>query len=570
MLATDPDMLDFLDEWQEKPESPPSGALPPWDVLVVDDDPAVLTVTSLVLKDVTFGGRALAFTEATSAAEARTHLARTEFAVLLLDVVMETERAGLDLVRHLREEIGNTRTRIIVRTGQPGCAPEERVIHDYDINDYREKTALTARGLESSVVAALREYRHIRELDEARAALHAERALGRAVLDAMPSAVVVCDARGRIHYWNHEAEKLSGLAASEVMGFPLSDIAPALQLDAALLQEAARTMAPLRQARHASRRGRFTTYRDVMFYPAMTTEGRWLVVRIEDVSDRVRMESLMLQTEKMLSLGGLAAGMAHEINNPLSVIMQGAETVQRRLSSGLEGNKAAAERLGLDLDIMQAYLEDRRVLRFVNGIAEAGRRAAGIVDNMLSFGRGDEGRRCETDINRVVERALELAAHHYDLKKKYDFRLIRIIRQFDDTLPPVSCNPIEMEQVIFNLLQNAAQVLYEHPPQDEVPTITLLTRSLDRSVEISVTDNGPGVPHEHMRRIFEPFFTTKPPGEGTGLGLSVSYFIITEHHGGTLRLERLRQPEHGARFIISLPLAGRAGCSGGRTTDATG
>lgn len=554
MLSTDPDMLDFIDDPQDDADSPLPSSQGPWDVLVVDDDPAVLTVTNLVLKDVTFDGRAIALTGASSASEARTLLAEKEYAVLLLDVVMETEHAGLDLVRHMRDVMHNRRTRIIVRTGQPGSAPQERVVHEYDINDYREKTSLTAHSLESSVVAALREYRHIRELEEARAALSAERAVSRAVLDAMPSAVVVCDTEGRVQYWNNEASKLSGLSPDEALGFPFEDIAPALQLEAALLQAGLRTTTPLRQARHASRHGRHTTYRDVVFYPAATAEGRQLVVRIDDVTDRVRMESLMLQTEKMLSLGGLAAGMAHEINNPLAVILQGADTVQRRLAPGLPANRDIAREIGLDLDLMHTYLERRKLPRFIAGIAEAGRRAADIVENMLSFGRGDEGRRCAIDINKVVERALELAAHHYDLKKKYDFRQILIVKDLAEGMPSIVCNPIEMEQVLFNLLQNAAQVLYEAPPQDARPTIHLQTRCVGRLLEIRVTDNGPGVPHELARRIFEPFFTTKPPGMGTGLGLSVSYFIVSEHHGGTLRLERLRLPEHGARFIVELPL----------------
>ncbi len=144
----------------------------PWQVMVVDDEPAVHEVTKLVMAGFEMDGRALEFTHCYSAAEARQVLARpNDIALILLDVVMETDHAGLELARHIREDIGNLNVRIVLRTGQPGQAPEEQVIKDYDINDYKEKTDLTRRKLITVFYAGLRAYRDLMRIEHARQGL---------------------------------------------------------------------------------------------------------------------------------------------------------------------------------------------------------------------------------------------------------------------------------------------------------------------------------------------------------------------------------------------------------------
>ncbi|HEX5842057.1 MAG TPA: DUF3369 domain-containing protein [Pseudomonas sp.] len=159
----------FADESETAPQPP---RLPPWDVLIVDDEPAVHKVTQLVMNGFEFAGRQLAFLNAYSAAEARELLSNhRDIALVLLDVVMETEHAGLELARWIREELGNPNVRIVLRTGQPGQAPEDQVIKAYDINDYKEKTELTRSKLISVFYAALRAYRDLRHLELARQGL---------------------------------------------------------------------------------------------------------------------------------------------------------------------------------------------------------------------------------------------------------------------------------------------------------------------------------------------------------------------------------------------------------------
>jgi signal transduction histidine kinase len=149
---------------------------------------------------------------------------------------------------------------------------------------------------------------------------------------------------------------------------------------------------------------------------------------------------------------------------------------------------------------------------------------------------------------------VRLAGSDYDLKKKYDFRQIEIIRDYDPTAGTVPCDRTEIEQVFLNVIKNATQAMADAakaPPH----RITLRTRHEAQRVCVEIEDNGPGMDARTCKRVFEPFFTTKPVGIGTGLGLSVSYFIVTEHHGGTIAVSST--PGQGTCFVICLPLGGK-------------
>jgi signal transduction histidine kinase len=257
-----------------------------------------------------------------------------------------------------------------------------------------------------------------------------------------------------------------------------------------------------------------------------------------------------------MSVGGLAAGMAHEINNPLGGILQSLQNIQRRLSDDLPQNHATAEACGTRLAAVRSYLERRRVLRFLDGIRVSGERASHIVQNMLSFSRRSEAHKQPVSLERLLDKSIELAAHDYDLRKKFDFRDIQIVRDYAADLPEVPCVATEIEQVVLNLLRNAAQAMTA-TMQARPPKIILTTqRHLDQAL-ISIADNGPGIPEDLRSRVFEPFFTTKDVGIGTGLGLSVSYFIVTSHHGG--RLSVASASGEGTCFTISLPLVADLG-----------
>jgi PAS domain S-box-containing protein len=282
--------------------------------------------------------------------------------------------------------------------------------------------------------------------------------------------------------------------------------------------------------------------------------GRKLLYAIiQDITERKRMQELMVQTEKMMSVGGLAAGMAHEINNPLSAVMQSIQVVQNRLGKDSPASRDAAAAAGCPIENIRAFLERREVFTLLQGVRDASARAARIVSTMLEFSRKGESHRAPTDLNLLLDKAVELCSNDYDLERKYDFRNISIWRDFDRSLPPVPCTATQIEQVVVNLLRNSAQAMAANPDQVAAPAIFLKTAREEGSAVITVRDNGPGMDEASRKRLFEPFFTTKSPGEGTGLGLSVSFFIITENHKGSIQVDSA--PGAGTTFTIRLPLA---------------
>jgi len=372
------------------------------------------------------------------------------------------------------------------------------------------------------------------------------------IIDSMPSVLVGVDRWGRVTQWNRQAEKATGATSHDARHQNLEHVYPLLRPLGGLVKQAIRERS-VRQAEKISYpAGGQIRFADIMIYPLDIEAMEGAVIRVDDVTARVRMEDTMVQTEKMLSVGGLAAGMAHEINNPLSGILQSAQNIVRRLDPSLEKNNAAAVRLGVDLSQIRRYLEERGILRFIEGIRQSGERASITVSDMLHFSRPSDARMAPTALEALLDKTVALAAHDYDLRKKHDFREIEIVRDFEDHLPLVPCVATEIGQVVLNLLRNASQAFRPDGKSAPPPRIILRLRRETDHVRIEVEDNGPGMDEDTRKRVFEPFFTTKDVGVGTGLGLSVSYFIVTSHHQGTMTVESA--PGQGARFTMRLPL----------------
>jgi PAS domain S-box-containing protein len=372
------------------------------------------------------------------------------------------------------------------------------------------------------------------------------------IIDSMPSVLAGTDVDGRVTQWNSEATRVTGVAAEQALGQPISRLLPDFAHWIDDLRAEVRQRRPVSLETLPVEKGDEQRFYNLMFYPLVADGVEGAVVRIEDVTQRARLQELMIQTEKIMSVGGLAAGIAHEINNPLGIISQAAQNIQRRVAPGLPGNQAVAEELGLSLDRLQAYHERRQILEFIRCIREASARAARIVANMLQFSRRQVSAPMQpASLAALMDQAVELAANDFDLKKKYDFRNIEIVREYASDLGDVPVLATEIQQVVFNLLKNAAQAMSD-APLGHRPCITLRTRREARWVVLEVEDNGPGMEDEGRRRVFEPFFTTKEPGVGTGLGLYVAYMIVASNHRGRIAVES--SPGHGARFTIRLPL----------------
>jgi signal transduction histidine kinase len=266
----------------------------------------------------------------------------------------------------------------------------------------------------------------------------------------------------------------------------------------------------------------------------------------------------LIHAEKMASLGQLTAGIAHEIKNPLNFVNNFASLSTELLDEFKDAARPAMEGLGAD---KRAEIEEITEMLTSNleKIVEHGQRADGIVRSMLAHSRGSSGERQTTDINGLVEEALNLAFHGARARDQ-GFN-ITLERELDRTIAPLELVPQEITRVLLNLFSNGfyAADKRRRETSDTAfrPVLKSTTRNLGSEVEIRVRDNGTGIPPEHRDKLFHPFFTTKPTGEGTGLGLSISYDIVTQQHGGTIEVDSVAG--EFTEFTIRLPRCAAAG-----------
>ncbi len=374
------------------------------------------------------------------------------------------------------------------------------------------------------------------------------------IIDSMPSALIAVDEQLYVTQWNQEASQLSGTSLDDAVNQPVFLAFPSLKPYLLQLTRAAEQHKVERVERVTWALTDSPRHYALTFYPLMGGTGRGAVIRIDDITDRLGMEELMVQSEKMLSVGGLAAGMAHEINNPLGAILHNVQNIRRRLSPELPKNLETAAEVGISLDDLNHYLDAREIPKLMDGIQYAGSRAAKIVTHMLSFSRRSHRQMALCELPALLEQAVEIAGNDFDLTGGFDFKSLQIIQEFDPNLGPVPVIANEVEQVLLNLLKNAAQAIHQRDDEEEGEQgrIILRTRLNPPWAEIQVEDNGSGMPENVRKRIFEPFFTTKEVGQGTGLGLSVSYFIITNNHKGQMEVQS--ELGQGTCFTLRLPL----------------
>jgi len=394
----------------------------------------------------------------------------------------------------------------------------------------------------------------------------AEKALKKArnyisnIIDSMPSLLIGVDPDGTITQWNLEARLVTGISSEDAIGQSLEKAIPRLSTETERIRKAIQTREVQTDPKRSRLENGETRYENVTIFPLIANGVEGVVIRVDDMTEQVRLQEMMMQSEKMLSVGGLAAGMAHEINNPLAGMMQTADNMSNRLTDvKLPSNLRAAQAAGIRMEAIRAFMESRGILRMLATINESGRRVAKIVDNMLSFARKSDACVSSNDIAALIEKTLQLAATDYDLKKHYDFKQIEIKKEYENNLPLVPFEGGKIQQVLLNILRNGAQAMYNNDEgkmmnAEEKRACFILRLAYEKAagmVRIEIEDNGSGMDEANRKRVFEPFFTTKPVGEGTGLGLSVSYFIITENCGGEMSVESA--PGKGTKFIIRLP-----------------
>jgi two-component system, NtrC family, sensor kinase len=334
------------------------------------------------------------------------------------------------------------------------------------------------------------------------------------IVESLNVGVLAVDLSGLVESWNTRMEQLFGVTRQEAVGAQLNALLPkelAMEIDSRGDGEQITGIYKQR----LQHQGKSLTL-NVSITPLVSKSGERIgrLMLFDDVTQREHMEEQMSQTEKLTSLGLLAAGVAHEVNTPLAVISNYIQMLAKQMPES-DPRHSIIEKI-----VKQTF------------------RASEIVNNLLNFSRTGAAEIANVDVNHVVEETLSLVSHPLKTSQ------IHVVKNLGEGLPAVRGSANKLQQVFLNLFLNA---------RDAMPTggvLEVRTSAHNGSVEIEVVDTGAGIPREHINRIFDPFFTTKASGRGTGLGLSVSYGIIKEHAG---KVDVRSAPGKGTSFHVELP-----------------
>jgi PAS domain S-box-containing protein len=352
------------------------------------------------------------------------------------------------------------------------------------------------------------------------------------ILSSSADAIVFVDNDNRVQVWNRGAELLFGYTAEEMVGHTFRRLVPPeIDAEAELrrIQEEAARKGFVRDyvATRITRDGRRVAV-DITRTPVLSEQGEVIgsTVIIRDVTAKMEWEQRIYHTEKLASIGNLAAGVAHEINNPLAVMLGFTDLLLERAEPGTSD------------------YEDLQV------IAESGKSARKIVENLLGFARVTEGLEDTVDIHHCIRTVAGIVKNTLMTAK------VELVNAVPEGLPRVCGDSREYQQVVFNLINNAVAVMKEVGG-----TLTLAAEAEDDLVHLRVSDTGSGIPNRIKARVFDPFFTTKKVGEGTGLGLSLCYGIVTKYGGRITFTSSSHEDDpdrpSGTTFTVSMPVCDR-------------
>ncbi len=384
----------------------------------------------------------------------------------------------------------------------------------------------------------------------------------------IPSILIGVEADGRISQWNAKAEDALALSRWDVLGSPLAS--SPIPWDHETVLAGVRRCRELQRAIeldnvHFTRTDQTAGFLRLAVSPFQLSSANELGVLIlgHDITDRRLLESQLAQAQKLEAIGQLAAGIAHEINTPtqyvsdntrflkeafhdLATLMKQYEAVcQAAQTSCLtDAHLRAVEVLSTDIDA--PYLRDEIPLAIQQSL-EGLERVATIVRAMKDFSHPGGTDKVSTDLNKAIESTITVARNEW----KY---VADMVVDFDSNLPDVPCFIGDINQVILNIMVNAAHAISDLVSAGQLAkgTITVRTRGLDDAVEIRIKDTGGGIPEAIQNKIFDPFFTTKEVGRGTGQGLAIAHGVVVEKHGGTISFKT--EIGRGSTFIIHLPL----------------
>ncbi|KAF7764480.1 two-component system, NtrC family, C4-dicarboxylate transport sensor histidine kinase DctB [Pseudoalteromonas citrea] len=437
--------------------------LEPWLILIVDDDESVHQLSTLVLRSYQFEQRALKLLHAYSKVEALTILQDCpDIALVLLDVIMETNEAGLECAQEIRQNLCNETVRIVLRTGQPGSIPEHELMLKYDINDYKTKTELTKERLYTVITASLRSYEHL---------------------------VKLANMAEKLASFNEELEECVAIRTNELEQRNTALLVAQQKIDA--------------------------------------------------------QQQVLVQQEKLASVGQLAAGIAHEINNPLSAISSNNEFISEhfdKLNSAWsqlrlvtqehqELTKLVSE-IEWQFDLLWIETESQDL---VNETKQGLTRIANIVKDLNVFTNSSQ----QVTSGNYIEEVLNTVLGELNIELSASFRMHI---ECDDAF---NAAPDLLSQALSCIVKNAleSQCSINH-------RVEISAKRKERCLEIAIIDRGCGIPADSIHQIFDPFYTSKPIGSATGLGLTIANSIVKSHNGN-IHVES--KVDFGSTFTVIFP-----------------
>ncbi|MCP4136146.1 MAG: response regulator [bacterium] len=557
------DDLIFMDEISTKEVD--DNKLKKWKIITADDEEEILNITEIALRGFTFKGKGVELIRAYSGEETKQLIEKyPDTAIILLDVVMETDNAGLEVVDYIRSELKNNLVQIILRTGQPGQAPEQHVIEQYEINDYKSKSELTAQKLFTTVTSSLRTYDLASsrnqliqqlndELTERKRTEEKVRELSqfqKIVIDSADIWLNALDNDLNVILWNKAAEKISGYSWQEVLED--GKMWELLYRDNKYRSEIKKTNNEVVKEGKVLA-GFETTIRKKDGETAVISWNSRVLKNEndepigslclgQDITEKRGLENQLRQAQKMETVGTLAGGLAHDFNNVLG---------------GIIGT------LSLIKFILQKdeSIDDEELLNYLNIMEEAGQRAANMVQQLLSLSRKQDLSFVPVDLNLSIKHVIKICQNSFD-------KSIELNPHYDKKPAMVNADMTQIEQVLLNLCVNASHSMTTMR-QDDKPWGGTLDIMLDRITAgdefcsalretepvdywvLSVKDSGIGMDSQLITKIFDPFFTTKGKGEGTGLGLAMVYNIVKQHNGV---IDVVSEIGIGTTFKVYLPL----------------